>query len=87
MQSNTLQAFEAMKGTGKVIMRGKRGEENIDLLIFADQTWAIECAGKLVGLWEVREENECFRVFQNLCSGLTEASESELFRNGVGAAR
>lgn len=67
MQTTFEEPLQALKGQGRVIMCGKKGEAIVNLLLYADETWGIDCGGKSVGMWEVREENECFRAFREMC--------------------
>jgi hypothetical protein len=68
MPSTTVETLEALKGQGRVIICGTNTEGVVNLLRYSDETWGIECGGKVVGMWEVREENECFRAFQQKCA-------------------
>jgi hypothetical protein len=59
-----------MKGVGETVMVGELAARGrIELVRFADGSWAIRQGETMMGVWERHERGECLRVF-NMLAGV-----------------
>jgi hypothetical protein len=58
--------MEGLKGPGKTVVIGERDAEQVELVLYADQSLGIRRNGRTIGVWEWWESDDCFRTFAQL---------------------